>query len=257
MSEELTHQKGGVLEVKPAATMLEAIMREVSNPKTDPARLREFLEIGKDLEAYQAKKEYNAAYGEMMTLLPSIDKRGLIEYKAGSGKGSPYAKWDDIHEACMPILRKFGFAVSFDGEEANNKLTLVVIITHTSGHEERRRFTVPWQDTGGSKSPAQAAASARTLAQRHAFCAAFNILTRDKDDDGSGQGVPSQISEEHERRIEDLLQEISNHDPRMRAGFAKWLNLEFNVDSVAQLCEGHQVDAVFKKLSEKMRALGL
>lgn len=254
MAEEIEIHKGAARPM----SMLETVMLAVKDPEVvkNVAALRELLEMGKDLEAREAKKQYDIAFSELMQELPEIDKRGLIEYKAGSGKGSPYAKWDDIHRACMPILRKHGFAVSFDSEEANNKLTSVTIITG-HGHEERRRFTVPWLDTGGSKSPAQAAASARTLAQRHGFCAAFNILTRDKDDDGSGQGVPEVLTEDQIRSIEDLASEIENREKGATVRFQKWLKVEFGLDGLDQAFQGHQHKAILAKLKEKMKALGI
>jgi len=252
----LVHSKPGAV-VQQQPTMLEAVMNAVRDPNMDPARLREFLAIGRELEADRAKADYNAAWAQLQAVLPTIRKNGLIEYKAGTGKGSPYAKWDDIHRACMPLLREHGFAVSFDSEEANAKLTVIVIITHVAGHEERRRFTVPWQDTGGSKSPAQASASARTLAQRHAFCGAFNILTTDQDDDGSGRGVPDKITFEQSVKIDEIITACTEKEPAFRLRFEKWLKSEFQVNRPTDLFQGAQLEAVMDKLQEKQEALGI
>lgn len=236
-------------------SMLTIVMRAASDPKMDPARLREFLQMGRELEADAARKQYNQAWALMQPELPVITKEGRIEYKAGA-KPTQFAKWDDIHKACMPILREYGFAVSFDSENADNRLTVIVKITHAGGHQELPRFTVPWLDTGGSKSPAQQAASSFTLAQRHAFCKAFNILTVE-DDDGSGQGQAEHITADEAQTIRDVVEACNERDPKMAANFAKWLKAEFQVDTPAHLFQGAQHKAVMSKLSEKMTALGM
>ncbi len=257
MGQEIEKHNGDALQRQDEPrSMMEAVMRAVKDPQMDPVRLREFLQIGRELEADQAKKLYNQAWAQMQPNLPEISKHGRIEYKPGT-KPTQFAMWDDIHKACMPVLREYGFAVSFDSEQVENKLTVVVKITHTGGHQESPRFTVPWLDTGGSKSPAQAAASSFTLAQRHAFCKAFNILTIGEDDDGSGKGRAEHISEKDAQTIRDIVEECNNRDEKFKANFAKWLKVEFQVDTPAHLFEGQQYKAVMSKLYEKMAALGM
>lgn len=247
-------------EVVQPRNMLDIVMRAAQDPAIDPVRLREFLTIGRELEADRAKQEYNIAWARLMPELPTITKNGLIIRPAkGENKGSktPYAKWDDVHTACMPVLYANGFAVSFDSETKDTKLIVSVKITHSSGHQEISRLAVPWLDSGGSKSPAQEAASAYTVAKRHAFCNAFNILTRDQDDDGSGQGVPEWITEAQLMRIGDIVQECSNREPGFPPRWAKWLKSQFNVDGPAKLCQGAQLKAVMSKLAEKQAELGV
>ncbi len=173
-STEIEKRNGGELQREDGPhNMMEAILRAVSDPTIDPARLREFIAAGKELELIQlqrddreAKKQYNIAWAQMMPKMPTISKEGRIEYKPGT-RPTQFAKWDDIHPACMPILYEHGFAVSFDSLTTDNKLQIILIITHVGGHEERRTFALPAQDTGGSKSPGQAASSAYTLGQRY------------------------------------------------------------------------------------------
>ncbi len=245
-------------------TLMEAVMREVSNPATDPARLREFLEIGERLEALQlqrdardAEKSYNRDFAALQKVLPVITKRGLIEYKPGT-RPSPFAKWDDIHRACMPLLEEHGFAVSFSQPEdqQDGKCTVVVKITHRDGHAEKPRFTVPWLDQGGSKSPAQAASSAFTLCTRHAFCKAFNILTVEQDNDGSGKDPVAQITEEQAMKLDDLVQACENIEKGAMARWAKWIKSEFGIDSHWKLMQGTQHKQAVDRVTAKLRDLG-
>jgi hypothetical protein len=253
MSTELTKREPGDVAIA-QPTMLQIVMSAASDPAIDPARLRELLAIGKELEADKAKRLFGIAWGEMQQHLPVVQKRGQIMFTKSAGP--KYAKWEDVHRACMPVLRDHGFGVSFDTRLDGNALTVIVVITHSSGHEERRSCTVPWLDTGGSKSPAQQAVSSETLAMRHAFIRAFNIRTEDEDDDGSGKGVAERITEDQAARIEDMLTECENRDHGMRGRFGKWLASEFRTGKIADLFQGDQHDAVVSRLREKLKALG-
>src|SRR5689334_11461516 len=93
---------------RPEGGLLESVMRAVENPQIDPARLREFLEIGKELQAIEAEKQYAAAMSALQAELPVISKKGLIPNKR-LGTGIKYAKWDDIFKAVQPLLQKHGF----------------------------------------------------------------------------------------------------------------------------------------------------
>ena len=255
MSEMVKHESGAVMQQP--ASMLEAVMAAVRDPNMDPARLREFLEIGERLEAKNAQRLFNEAVAAAQVEMPRISKNGLIIYKAGS-KGTAFAKWDDIHKACMPILGEHGLSVSFSSElQGGNALKVEMTVKHVAGGSDSGSLIVPWLDTGGSKSPAQAAASSFTLAQRHVFVKYFNILTEDQDDDGSGKGVPEAITEEQARTIEDLLHVCAEKEAKIMQSFPKWLKSEFGVDGPRSLFQGAQLDAVMGMLTTKKRNLGL
>ena len=256
MSDIAIRDKGELAQRQPAS-LLEAVMLQVGNPDMDPARLREFLEIGKELEAREAKKQFNSAMAEMRPKMPVIKKNGLIVY--GKSGSTPFAKWDDIHRACMHILDEHGFTVSFDGELINgNAQRRIMTVRHTGGHEEKPSLTVPWLDKGGSKSDGQAAVSAATLADRHLFLKYFNILTEDQDDDGTGgKGVPEQITQEQADQIRDIVDCCAEKDDKMKANFSKWIKQQFGADSSAQLFQGEQYDSVMAMLRDKLKRLGI
>lgn len=238
-------------------SLLEAVMREVSNPNTDPARLREFLEIGERLEARQAKAQFVSAMADLRPQLPIIKKNGLIKYGAGKGS-SPFAKWDDIYKACMPLLDEHGFSCSFDSElQGGNALKVTMTVRHIAGHQETGSLIVPWLDNGGSKSPAQAAASSFTIAQRHTFVKYFNILTEDRDDDGTGKGVPDKITEAQAIKIDEICESCEEREAGFIGRFRKWVKAELRADKTSDLFQGEQFDLVMAKLREKMTALGV
>ncbi|TAK97796.1 MAG: hypothetical protein EPO08_20750 [Rhodospirillaceae bacterium] len=213
-------------------------------------------------EDRQAARAFAAALAELQPQLPRIRKNGLISYpgKAGGHAGAAsFARWDDIHRACMPLLAEHGFSCSFGAPEllGGNALKVTMVVSHTSGHRETSSMFVPWLDTGGSKSPAQAAASSESLAMRHVFLKFFNVLTEDVDDDGSGKGVPDKITEEEVRQIDDICAACEQRESGFIPRFRKWLKAEMQTEMVADLFQGEQLAAVRDKLREKMTALGL
>lgn len=257
---ELTHKPAADLERAEPRSLLEAVMREVHNPSIDPARLKEFLEIGERLEARQAKQEFSAAMAALQPQLPFIKKNGLIvrppSERSKHGSKSPFAKWDDIHRACMPLLAEHGFSVSFASElQGGNALRVTMTVKHVGGHSETGSLVLPWLDTGGSKSPGHQAISSFTLAQRHVFIKYFNILTEDQDTDGSTAKTPDLVTEDQARRIEDMCAACEEKEPGMTARFGKWLKAEMHVDGVRELFQGEQLDAVQKMLATKMGRL--
>ena len=86
-----------------------------------------------------------------------------------------------------------------------------------------------------SKSPAQAAASSFSIAQRHAFVKYFNILTEDKDDDGTGKGVPDKITEDQALKIQDICAACEEKEPGFTGRFRKWMKTELQQTGYAAL----------------------
>lgn len=233
------------------------LLAQLSDPATPMEIRKDILAMMERLEDRHAKMLFDQARAELRPHLPVIKKNGLISYGAGKGS-SPFAKWDDIHRACMPLLDQFGFSCTFSSDLlGTNALKVTMTVKHTSGHEDHGSLVVPWLDQGGSKSPAQAAASSFTIAQRHVFVKYFNILTEDQDDDGSGKGVAERITEEQGHRIEDILAECDNRKPGTSAKFIQWIKAEMHTDNIAELFQGPQLDSVMSMLRQKMASLGV
>jgi len=252
MSTELTVQQPAALEVRPDQapnqSMLQAVIRMSQQPDVDPARLREFLSIGRELEADQARREYNQAWEAMAPELPYVAENGLNTFT-----NNRYAKWDDIHRACMPVLRRFGFSVSFDSRKEGDVLYVVVVIRHRSGHEDRPSFPFPWRDPSKGRSAADEVSAALSKAQRHAFRKAFNILSVGEEEKITQGG---RISEEKQIQLLDILTACEDKEPGTRDRFARWLKTELKTERVADLYVS-QVETVDKALAGLQKKLGL
>ncbi len=233
---------------EPTQNLLQAVMREMRNPDVSPERLQAFLNIGRDLMADQARTAYNQAWEAMAPELPYVAENGLNTYT-----NNRYAKWDDIHRACMPILRQFGFSVSFDSRKEGDVLYCIVVIRHRAGHEERPSFPFPWRDPSKGRSAADEVSAALSKAQRHAFRKAFNILSIGEEEK---LHFGSRISEEKAIQINEVIGACEDKEPGARDRFHRWLKSELLAGKVADLYES-QTDAVDRALNALQKRLGL
>jgi hypothetical protein len=247
---------------RPLPDLRETLMLQIADPKT-PMELRErALAMIERVQDRWAKQQFDRAMAEIRPKLPVIRKNGLIVRPATTkypkGSTTPFARWDDVYKACMPLLDEHGFTCSFSSDlQGSNALKVTMTVHHSAGHSESGSLVVPWLDAGGSKSPAQEAASSFTLAQRHAFIKFFNILTEDKDDDGTGKGVPERITEEQIRKIEDMLQAIERNAPGNRARVMKWIKTEHRAEALKDLFQGDQLKSVNLMLKSRAEGLGI
>jgi hypothetical protein len=161
------------------ALMFERLAKDQS---VDVAKLEKLIAMQERILAYQAKADFDAAFSDMQGELPEINERGQI--KVGEEVRSTYATNEDIQKAVKPILQKHGFSIRFRNEWLDgNRLKIVGILSHRSGHSERDEF-VAGADTSGSKNAIQALGSTRAYGQRYTTIALLNIATRGEDDDG-------------------------------------------------------------------------
>jgi ERF superfamily len=239
-------------------TMLETVMRAVSDPNVDPARLEHFLKIGRELQQDQAKAQFNAAFAALKLELPVISKRGVVLNKAKTEVMYKYARYDDLHEAITPLLSRFGFATSFDfAEPEAGRLQVTLKLKHVGGHEEMYHWTLPAMGQNQFVSNLQNAAAARSFGKRCVLIDALDVLTRDQDSDGHPVEPVEKLTEDLAARIEDMLSAVEEREPGAKARFAKWIKSEFQADKVGALFQGGQLDAVMARLREKMRELGI
>ncbi len=237
--------------------MLEIVMRASQDPNVDPARLREFLQIGRELQKDQAAAEFNAAFAALKPELPVIDKKGVVLNKTGKVQFK-YARFDDLHDAITPLLTKHGFATSFDFQEPEKgRLTVILELLHRGGHSKLYHWTLPAMGDNQYVTNLQNAAAARSFGKRCVVIDAFDILTRDSDSDGRPVAPPERITEAQMLMIGDILLEIENREPKSTLRFMKWIKEETKAESVAELFQGPQLDGVMSKLREKMAALGV
>ena len=264
-AKELTHAPAGaIMRTDEPQDMLQIVMRAAQDPTIDPARLKEFLEIGRQLQADKAKQQWAMAFRAAKDELDGvrITKRGQIVYEGKNGKQDSvikFLRYDDIAEAVKPILRKHQLTASYTyrNETTPPKTVCVLTLLHSAGHSETfESVPLPMIDSGGGKSDVQGAGSVMTYGRRYAIQGAFDIVAENQDMDGTSQQAEP-ISESDYRKIEDIVQECENRNPGFRSLFTKWFVKEFKIDKLSDLRQGHQLKSVMTKLTEKMQSLGI
>jgi hypothetical protein len=164
-------------------TMLERVL---TAPDFDIERAERLWVMQKEVRAEQARAAFIEALSQMQSKIPAIKRTGKIKNNSGQVQ-STYAKWEHINEAAGPVLREYGFALSFRVEQQGNKIIVTGVLSHREGHSETTMIELA-PDTTGSKNAPQAVVSAISYGKRTTAGALLNITSYDEDDDGQTFG---------------------------------------------------------------------
>jgi hypothetical protein len=183
------------------ASMMEMVLRAARDPDVDVSKMERLMQLAKDMRAEEAKTAYFSDLAEMQDALPSIQERGEIKIGNGSQK---YALWEDINKAIKPIMKRYGFAISFRTGIADGKITVTGVLSHRAGHSEETTIHLP-SDTSGSKNAVQAVGSSTSYGKRYTASALLNLTSGGEDDDGRAAGNGGLVSDDQAERILELL----------------------------------------------------
>jgi hypothetical protein len=167
--------------------LLSAIARAAANPEVDPGKMRELLQLHREITADAARVAYAAAMARLQERMPQIAKTGNVI--VNGQLRSRYAKLEDIDHVLRPLLAEEGFAVSFDEATTAAGREWTCTISHREGHSEKRTLTMP-VDKGAGRNDVQSIGSTATYAKRYLLSMHLNLVTRDEDDDGNGGRGP-------------------------------------------------------------------
>jgi hypothetical protein len=180
------------------AGLLAIISRAASDPNVDIDKLERLLAAQERVQANQAKMHYIAAKLALRPELPEITMKGHIIIKKDGRvtQDTPFARFEDIHEAVMPILDKHGFDLSFRNSMApDGKVRVATVLTHVQGHSEETYFDLP-HDSSGSKNAVQAIGSSTSYAKRYGVLSILNIRVSGEDDDAATAVTPKMEANE-------------------------------------------------------------
>lgn len=200
-----------------SAAVMAMIAQAASDPRVDPAKMRELLELRREVVKDEAAIEARRAYSRVCRKMPRITKHGAIDFGKGQ-KPIHYAKWEDVVDAIRPIYEAEEFTLSFDTRErVGGGLVVTAKLEHDNGHVITSEFPVPL-DTSGGKQNIQGMGSSGSYGQRYATKNLFNLIFEGEDDDGK-QGAVSFITKEQTEQISALVEEVGA-DP---AVFLRWV----------------------------------
>lgn len=164
-----------VQQVSEESTLLSIISHAASNPAVDIDKMERLMEMHERVQKRQAAAAFAADLAEMQDELPIVAERGDA---AGRYK---YALWEDINAAIKPVLKKYGFALSFRTDFSDG-ISVTGVLTHKSGHREETTIKLP-ADPSGNKNAVQAVASSVSYGKRYTAGALLNLTSHAEDDD--------------------------------------------------------------------------
>jgi hypothetical protein len=167
-----------------ATAIIQVIERAASNPEVDIDKMERLLQMQERVMERAAEAAFNADLAQMQNELPVIEENGAIRSKSG-GIQSRYAKFEDINEAVKPILRQYGFAISFRTAFENGEVIVTGVLSHRQGHREQSSVKLP-ADASGNKNNVQGWGSSISYGKRYTMNALLNITSRGEDNDGRG-----------------------------------------------------------------------
>lgn len=193
-----TRQAGAVQAREPTpVNMLALIAQMAANPRCNPEKMRALIDMQKELAVEEARRSFTAAFLNMHEKLPTINADGKIEIeaKAGSNKkrqSTPYATFHNLHQITTPILRQFGFVMSFAPDAMpDGRLIMRATLDHVDSGGFKTGMIVLPVETSGSKNNVQGVGSSISYGKRYLKVTMLNIITlapEDKDDDGRAAG---------------------------------------------------------------------
>lgn len=205
--------------------LLAALARAASDPRCDPAKIRELFAIQKEIQDEEARVAFTKAYVALQDDLPTIDAKGLIEIAARdkgdrrtSAQSTPFATYQEIHRATKPGLRNHGFALWFAPEiGTDDRIVIRGHLDHIGGHGKEGSLRAPLE-TSGSKNNLQGAGSTLSYLKRYLAISLLNIISEaaeDKDDDGNLSTNIQVLSEEQLGKIIETAASVMCGEPHL------------------------------------------
>ena len=234
-----------VAPMQEGSTLLAVISRAASDPNTDIEKMERLMAMHERMVAKQAQSEFAAALSEMQDELPAVAERGNA-----AGRYT-YALWEDINAAIKPVLKKYGFALSFRTDFASG-IKVTGVLSHRAGHSETTDFVLA-ADKSGNKNDVQAIASSVSYGKRYTAGALLNLTSHGEDDDAYRAAVPL-ITEEHTATLKALAEEVKADIP----AFLKFMTgtCKVAIDKIEDIPEKAYPDAV-AALNAKRRQSGV
>ena len=157
----------------------------------DVVKLEKLMDLQERWETKESRKSFYFALSNFQSQIPVITKRGQASFAHNNGTGMTeysYAKLEDITEAIKPFLVKNGLSYRYEQKVDQQAITVICIVTHLDGHEERTEM-IAFPDQSGKKNPIQQLASTVSYLRRYTLTGALGITVSDEDNDaGDFQG---------------------------------------------------------------------
>ena len=223
---------------------LAVLERIAKDPTVDVGKLREIIELQKDIRKVRAKIAFDQAFAKMQPELPAIKKNGKLIVK-GQLRSRFARLGEDILPAIMPVLLAHGFSLRHQTEfpaELKGTIRVTGLLSH-SGHTEQSVFEAP-MDKSDYRTDIQSMGSTVSYGRRYTTIDLLNLTLMGVDDDGQSSSTrqrenPETVNPDLDKPI-TLAQRGDLAKRAVRAGrtvpeMSTWLAAAYNVASSAEL----------------------
>jgi len=187
MENEIITQENQRLQVSQSTPM--RLVELAVNQGADIEKLERLMALSERYDANQAKKAFDLAMSEFQSILPVIEKGGVVDFESSKGRTYyTYAKIEDIAEAIKPALKKTGLSYRFTQSQNVELITVRCIVTHKDGHSEFSELT-SGRDSSGGKDALKGIASTLSYLRRYTLTGLMGIVVGGEDfdsEDGTG-----------------------------------------------------------------------
>lgn len=195
-------------------TPMELMAQAIEKGMT-PEALEKLYRLKRDIDADNAKRLFAKAFTELQAEMPIIQACRVVPNKDGSERYK-YAPYEDIMRQAQPLLKRFGFTVSFSTVVDGNRVRAICILLHKGGHERTNEYAVRIGGGPPGSTEMQADGAAYTYAQRGALCDCLGITISGRDNDARDLGA--NVSHD---QCEDLRQRVADAKLNVTS-FLKW-----------------------------------
>lgn len=191
----------------PAAGVVGMMERLAANPDIPTDKLRELLEMQKEIMSIEAERAFADAMAKVQAEIPMVIRRAQ-----NSQTNSLYAKHEAIAMAIKPVYTSHGFSLTFSEGKAEkpDEIRIAAVLRHGAGHSEHGHIDLPPDSAGikGSvnKTPVHAKGSTMSYGRRYLTLMMFDIATGD-DNDAQSQTLET-ISEKQVAELERLIEKV-------------------------------------------------
>jgi hypothetical protein len=173
-----------------------AMLEMVKDRDFDVSKMQAIMDMQISMIDRQAKMEFNQDFFALKNEVPVILKKGKIS------DSMSYIKYEDIHDAINPLLRKYNFCITHTSTYRDNKFLITTTLKHISGHEQSVDFLTASDKVNGLKTEMLAAKSTVSFGKRVNLINMFDLTEATE----SSEVYQNQkVTQEQALGLEDLI----------------------------------------------------
>ena len=193
-----------------ASSLLGQIIQASRDPDVDAGKMEAMARLAIELQDRDLRAQFNRDKANALFEMPAIFKRGKSDKHR-------YAKFEDLHRAVAPVLRRNNLVLNFRvGSMPNGHIAVTPVLAHRNGLDEAGETLTGPPDQGPGRSPIQAVGSSASYLKRHAAKAILNLIEDGEDNDGATM-LPDHQLNDRQAHIAEEAELMAGAD-----GYVEW-----------------------------------